>query len=471
MGGYSINGMSNNNLFLENGSKIAIIGGGPAGSFFAHFASRYAAEMDIDVSIKIFDRKSFCQRGPRGCNMCAGVISENLFNKLEEEGINIAQYCVQRKIEGYCFQTQDDGVLLHHPVPGHTPKIVTVFRGNGPIQSSHEGNVSFDDFLLNHVKKQGVEIIFEIVKEFKLPSKKGQPVKVIFGEGNSRKEFEADLVVGAFGVNTGMMEKVSKMDFGYKPPKTVRTCQCEIMLSSEYIEKTFGNNVFVFALGKKELKFASITPKADYVTVNLVGRQDLTRNNLIDFLNHQAVRKLMPKDWEIPQSFCMCISKIPVTYAKHPYTDRIVVLGDASISRTYKSGIESAFNMAKLSAYTAFKYGISEKAFMNGYFKPAKRLLARDNFYGIMMLKINDYISSQRQITNTHIKVIRSDKDKKTSNQINEILWNMLTGNAPYKEIFYKAINPRLVLKMLPIDTIAWAKQKRDDINTWLKTN
>jgi len=471
MGWYFINGMRNNNLFLENGSKIAIIGGGPAGSFFAHFASRYAAEMGIDVSIKIFDRKSFCQRGPRGCNMCAGVISENLSNKLEEEGINIAQYCVQRKIECYCFQTQDDSVLLHHPVSGHTPKIVTVFRGNGPIQSSHEGNVSFDDFLLNHVKKQGVEVIFEIVKEFKLPSKKGQPVKVVFGEGGSRKEFEADLVVGAFGVNTGMMEKVGQMDFGYKPPKTVRTCQCEIMLSPEYIENTFGNNVFVFALGKKELKFASITPKADYVTVNLVGRQDLTRNNLIDFLSHPTVKKLMPKDWEIPNNFCMCISKIPVTYAKHPYTDRIVVLGDASISRSYKSGIESAFNMAKLSAYTAFKYGVSENAFKNGYFKPAKKRLARDNLYGIMLLRINDYISSQRQIANTHVRIIKYERDKKTANQINEILWNVLTGNAPYKEIFYKAINPRLVLKMLPIDTIAWVRQKREDINAWLKMN
>jgi hypothetical protein len=69
----------------------------------------------------------------------------------------------------------------------------------------------------------------------------------------------------------------------------------------------------------------------------------------------------MPEDWDIPKSFCMCISKIPVTYAKHPCTDRVVVLGDASISRSYKSGIESAFNMAKLSAYTAFKYGVSER--------------------------------------------------------------------------------------------------------------
>lgn len=450
----------NNSMLLKNGSKIAIIGGGPGGSFFAHFASRYAKEAGIDVSIKIYDRKSFCQRGPRGCNMCAGVISEKLFYGLEEEGINIADFCVQRKIEGYCFQTQDESVVLHHPVPGHIPKIVTVFRGNGPLQSGHEGNVSFDDYLLNHVKEQGVEIITDVVKDFELPDRKGDPVKVICGAGNSKTEFEADLVVGAFGVNTGMMDKVGNMGFGYKPPRTVRTCQCEIILSSEYIEETFGNNVFVFALGKSELKFASITPKADYVTVNLVGRKDLTRNNLIDFLDHPAVKKLMPAKWRIPNSFCMCISKIPITYAKHPYTDRVVVLGDASISRSYKSGIESAFNMAKMSAYTAFKNGVSARSFMNGYFKPAKKLLARDNFYGIVMLKINDYISSNRQLANRQAKLAKSTEDTKTARQINEILWNMLTGNVPYKEIFVKAISLRLISKTLPFNPLSWIRKE-----------
>ncbi len=450
----------NNKLLLKNGSKIAIIGGGPGGSFFAHFASAYAKEAGLDVSVKIYDRKSFCQRGPRGCNMCAGVISENLFNSMEEEGISIADFCVQRKIEGYCFQTQDESVVLHHPVVGHKPKIVTVFRGNGPLQSEHEGNISFDDYLLNHVKKQGVEITFEIVKDFKLPDRDGDPVKVISGDGNSKSEFEADLVVGAFGVNTGMMEKVANMGFGYKPPKTVRTCQCEIMLSQEHIEKTFGNNIFVFALGKCELKFASITPKADYVTVNLVGRKDLTRNNLIDFLKHPAVKKLMPEKWEIPNNFCMCISKIPITYANHPFADRVVVLGDASISRSYKSGIESAFNMAKISAYTAFKNGVSATSFMNGYFKPAKRLLARDNFYGIMMLKINDYISSNRQLANRQVKLVKSADDTKTASLINEILWNMLTGNVPYKEIFIKAISLRLILRTLLINPLSWIRKE-----------
>ena len=450
----------NNKLLLKNGSKIAIIGGGPGGSFFAHFASAYAKEAGLDVSVKIYDRKSFCQRGPRGCNMCAGVISENLFNSMEEEGISIADFCVQRKIEGYCFQTQDESVVLHHPVVGHKPKIVTVFRGNGPLQSEHEGNISFDDYLLNHVKEQGVEITFEIVKDFKLPDRDGDLVKVISGDGNSKSEFEADLVVGAFGVNTGMMEKVGNMGFGYKPPKTVRTCQCEIMLSQEHIEKTFGNNIFVFALGKCELKFASITPKADYVTVNLVGRKDLTRNNLIDFLKHPAVKKLMPEKWEIPNNFCMCISKIPITYANHPFADRVVVLGDASISRSYKSGIESAFNMAKISAYTAFKNGVSATSFMNGYFKPAKRLLARDNFYGIMMLKINDYISSNRQLANRQVKLVKSADDTKTASLINEILWNMLTGNVPYKEIFIKAISLRLILRTLLINPLSWIRKE-----------
>ncbi|MHC4139437.1 MAG: NAD(P)/FAD-dependent oxidoreductase [Planctomycetota bacterium] len=449
-----------NNLFLKNGSKIAIIGGGPGGSFFAHFASRYAKEAGIDVSIKIYDRKSFCQRGPRGCNMCAGVISENLFNNLEEEGINIADFCVQRKIEGYCFHTQDESVVLHHPDSGHIPRIVTVFRGNGPLQSEHEGNVSFDDYLLNHVKEQGVDIISDMIKELRLPVREGEPVKVICGERNSEHEFEADLVVGAFGVNTGMMEKVANMGFGYRPPKTVRTCQCEIILNREYIEETFGNNVFVFALGKSDLKFASITPKADYVTVNLVGRKDLTRNNLIDFLNHPTVKKLMPAKWRIPNNFCMCISKIPITYAKHPYADRVVILGDASISRSYKSGIESAFNMAKMSAYTAFKNGVSARSFMNGYFKPAKKLLARDNFYGLVMLKINDYISSNRQLANRQVRLAKSTDDTKTASLINEILWNMLTGNVPYKEIFFKAMSLRLISKTIPFNPLSWIRKK-----------
>ncbi|MGR3309201.1 MAG: NAD(P)/FAD-dependent oxidoreductase [Candidatus Brocadiales bacterium] len=447
-------------LLLKDGSKIAIIGGGPAGSFFAHFASRFAKKKGLNISITIFDKKSFIKSGPEGCNMCAGVISEKLVDKLQEQHIVIPQSRVQRVIEGYYFQTQNGGVFLKHPDPSRPSKIITVFRGNGPCQSAFGDNISFDDFLIEDVRKRGVDIVHESAKEIILPKNSTDPVRVIFGKRESTQEMTADLVVGAFGVNTGMMEKVHKMGFGYHPPKTVRTCQAEIPLGRSTIEKLFGNNIYVFALGIKRLKFAGITPKTDYVTVNLVGKMDLTKADLIEFLNHPAVRRAMPEGWQMPESYCMCFSKIPVTHAKHPYTNRFVILGDASVSRTYKSGIESAFNMAYLAAKTAFSQGVSEQAFKNGYYKVAKKVLIRDNFYGILMLLLNDYIFSQREISDAHLSLLKSGKNLPVARRINEILWNMVTGNATYKEIFLKAINPQMLIRVMPIDIGAWVKSK-----------
>ncbi len=447
-------------LLLKDGSKIAIIGGGPAGSFFAHFALRFAKEMGLNISITIFDKKSFIKSGPEGCNMCAGVISENLIYKLQEQHIMIPQSRVQRVIDGYYFHTQDGGVLLKHPDPSRPSKIVTVFRGNGPCQSAFGENISFDDFLIEDVHKRGVEIVHESVKEVILPKNPTDLVRVIFGKRESIQEMTADLVVGAFGVNTGMMERFHRMGFGYHPPKTVRTCQAELLFDRSVIEKLFGNNISVFALGIKWLKFASITPKSGYVTVNLVGKRDVTKAGLIEFLNHPAVRNVLPEGWQMPENYCMCFSKIPVTHAKHPYTNRLVIIGDASISRTYKSGIESAFNMAYLTAKTAFSQGVSEQAFKNGYYKVAKKVLIRDNFYGILMLLLNDYIFSQREISDAHLSLLKSGKNLPVARRINEILWNMVTGDATYKEIFLKAINPQMLMRVMPIDIGAWFKNK-----------
>ncbi len=81
------------------------------------------------------------------------------------------------------------------------------------------------------------------------------------------------------------------------------------------------------------------------------------------------------------------------------------------------------------------------------------------------MLKINDYISSNRQLANSQVMLARSSDDKKTASQINEILWNMLTGNVPYKEIFAKAMNLRLISKTLPLNPISWIRKKRDNFN------
>ena len=63
---------------LTDGATIAVIGAGPAGSFFAILALKEARARGIHLSLVLFDGKNFLKEGPQVCNMCAGVISRDL---------------------------------------------------------------------------------------------------------------------------------------------------------------------------------------------------------------------------------------------------------------------------------------------------------------------------------------------------------------------------------------------------------
>jgi len=51
--------MPGDKIFLRDGSRIAIIGGGPAGCFFANFALRQARLRGIKVHVTIFEGRDF----------------------------------------------------------------------------------------------------------------------------------------------------------------------------------------------------------------------------------------------------------------------------------------------------------------------------------------------------------------------------------------------------------------------------
>jgi flavin-dependent dehydrogenase len=90
-------------LRIEDGSVVAVIGSGPAGCFFALLAMKEAEARGIRIRTVMFDGKSFLQEGPRGCNMCAGVISRNLLKEIERIGLRIPEDRVQRRIDSYVF--------------------------------------------------------------------------------------------------------------------------------------------------------------------------------------------------------------------------------------------------------------------------------------------------------------------------------------------------------------------------------
>lgn len=428
---------------VKDNDTIAIIGGGPAGSFFAHFALKLARKLEKKIKIYILCGKDFIQKGPVGCKMCAGVLSETLIMKMEQEGIILPKSRIQHEIDGYFFQSQERGIPLHHPVQGHTPRIVTVFRGNGPRYSSSSETVSFDDFLLNHSASQGAKILHAFVEEIELPANPQHLANIVYREAGVRKRMSVNLVVGAFGVNTALTKRIVGKKLKYREPRSIRTCNAELPLGKSYIKNRFQKTIYVFSLGIKPIKFAAFIPKDDYITVSLVGNEDITKAHLLEFMQHPRIRELLPEGWSLPGDLCICFPKIPVSHATHPYSDRFVIIGDASISRTYKNGIESSFETSRLAAYAAFYQGISEKDFKRGYYKPALKLLARDNFYGKLMFNIHDYITSKKHLVNAQIDYLGKHKDSWESQHINAILWNMVTGNTGYKEIFYHAIDFR----------------------------
>jgi hypothetical protein len=85
-------------MTLESGSRVGVIGGGPAGSLFAYFLLRFARLLDLDIHLDIFEPRDFAQPGPAGCNMCGGIVSESLVQALAVEGIDLPPTVVQRPV-------------------------------------------------------------------------------------------------------------------------------------------------------------------------------------------------------------------------------------------------------------------------------------------------------------------------------------------------------------------------------------
>src|ERR1035437_5554972 len=89
---------------LLNGDRVAIVGGGPAGSFFAIHLLREAKQLDRNIEVVIVDKRgpsdlNFDDFQCRGCNFCAGLISPRLNEILDECGLVVPEEVIQGRIE------------------------------------------------------------------------------------------------------------------------------------------------------------------------------------------------------------------------------------------------------------------------------------------------------------------------------------------------------------------------------------
>jgi CRP-like cAMP-binding protein/flavin-dependent dehydrogenase len=424
-------------LALENGSRVGIVGGGPAGSFCAYFLLSFARRLDLDLRVDIYEPRDFTKPGPAGCNMCGGIVSESLVQALAVEGIELPPTVVQRGIDSYVLNTDAESVRIDTPL--HEKRIAAVHRGGGPRDATELQWGGLDGYLLGLARGLGARVLPCRVTD--LAWEDGRP------QVRSQATAETyDLLVGAAGVKTGGVKIFEKLGLPSKECKTTPAYITEIALGREAITRLFGHSMHMFLLNIPRLDCAAIIPKGDYLTVCLLGR-GIDKELIGAFFRSAAVKRCFPEGWKVAEGTCHCSPRINVREACDPFLDRAVLIGDGGVTRLYKDGIGAAYRTAKAVAKTAIFNGVSVADFRRHYL-PVYRSIARDNRLGRFIFAVVNRIKGFRPLLNA---VLRMSEREQThpgeARRMSIVLWDMFTGSASYREIFFRTLDPRFLAR------------------------
>ncbi len=432
-------------LELDDNSSIAVIGGGPAGSFFTYFALDFAQRMGIDINIDIFEAKDFTCAGPSGCNHCGGIVSESLVQMLSAEGIVLPPNVIQKGIETYTLHLESGTAVIETPF--QEQRIAAVYRGFGPKGSHDDDQESFDNFLLQLCEQKGARVFIDKVTQI------DRTADGIFLKSLKHGEKQYDLVVGAAGLNPKTLALFKSVCPSYAAPETTKTHICEFYLDPEVVDEYFGNSMHVFLLDVPNIKFGALIPKGHYVTLVLLGT-NINREIVKSFLETKEVKECFPPDIDLNKIIpCFCFPTINIKAGKSAYADRVILIGDSSSSKLYKNGIGSAYITAKAAAKTAIFEGISEKDFKKSYQKVCDDLNL-DNNIGKGIFALTTIIQKSNLLKKGLYNMVVQEQGKTSEKRrMSSILWDTFTGSAPYTDILKRGLNP-LVGTNLVLNTL-----------------
>jgi flavin-dependent dehydrogenase len=423
---------------LVAGSRVAVVGGGPAGALFAYFLLDLAAQTGLRVAVDIYEPRDFARAGPAGCNMCGGIVSESLVHLLATDGIDLPPDVVQRRIDAYVLHTDVGTVRIEPPDP--EKRIASVHRGAGPRGAAGRWR-SFDGHLLALAAARGARITPHAVVGIGL--RDGMP-HVTTRQGPSEPY---DLLVGAVGVNSSALRLFEALLPGYKAPATTRTYVGEFFLSPDAIHRHLGGAMHVFLPSLPRLEFAALIPKGEYVTLVMLGKE--IDKDLVDtFLATREVRTCFPPEWTPPTQFCHCAPAINIAGATKPYGDRLVLVGDSGVTRLYKDGIGGAYRTAKAAAVTVVFEGVSEADFQRHYL-PVCRALSDDNRAGRAIFAITGLMQRMACARRGLLRMARSEQASPARTpRASGVLWDTFTGSAPYRDVFRRFAHPVFLARL-----------------------
>ncbi len=425
-------------LTLQDESRVGIIGGGPAGSLCAFFLLRFSRARGIALHVDIYEPRDFTAPGPGGCNMCGGIVSESLVQALAVEGIDLPPSVVQRGIDAYVLNTDEDAVAI--VTPTREKRIAAVHRGGGPRDLGVLRWGGLDGHLLSRAQELGARVIAHRVSDARWDGRRPQ---VRF---NSQAA-TYDLLIVATGVNIPEGRLYVQLGLPRRPARTTRAYITELKLGYDAVTQRFGSAMHMFFLSIPRLEFAAIIPKGDFVTVCLLGR-NVDPALIRAFFENPAVRRCLPPPY-LHEGFCHCRPHINIREAVPPFVDRVVLVGDAGVTRLYKDGIGAAYRTAKAAAVTAVFHGILAADFRRHYW-PVYRAIARDNWFGRVIFAGAGPIRASHLLQAAVASTVTREQEGPPNGprRMSVALWDMFTGGAPYRGIFYRLIDPRLLARL-----------------------
>jgi flavin-dependent dehydrogenase len=418
---------------LGDHARVGVIGGGPAGSLFAYFLLTFARQLDLELEVDIYEPRDFSKPGPGGCNMCGGIVSEWLVQALAVEGINLPPAIVQRGIDSYVLHNESESVKIETPL--NEQRIAAIHRGGGPRDITEVKWGGLDGYLLKLAGELGAKVV---------PARVGD---VAWDDGRPQVRLKDetrtyDLLVGATGVNSAGWDLWEKLGFQAGRPETTKAYITELPLGNKAITEYFGNSMHVFFLDMPRLDCAAIIPKGDYVTVCLLG-DDIDHDLVDTFFANPAVSRCFPEMLMAGEGACHCSPKINIREASRPFVDRVVLVGDCGATRLYKDGIGAAYRTAKAAARTAVFSGV-EAADFEKHYLPTYTSITSDNRYGKLTFRLVHRIKALTPMRYGALKMAAREQTRPgTARRMSIVLWDMFTGSAPYREIFFRTLDPR----------------------------
>lgn len=453
---------------LPEGATVAVVGGGPAGAFFALHLLQLAQLQGRTVRVVVFERRysnCFKAAGPapgnwRGCNYCAGGLSPRLLEALRQLRLELPAPMIQGRIRSITIQGYWKNIEIDVP---EGKEMLTVYRGSQPATRPHR-ELSFDSFLLDQAIRAGARLIGAEVNRFRY-NEQGKPL-VCYRVGETPAILEADFVVVAAGVNESprrperrhpLLQELQSIMPDYAAPRLRSALILELELDPRRCAALDGQLHFV-EYGSKtfRLEMCSLVPKRGYITAVLVGKsidrlsaRDQYPAICREFLALPHIRKLIVSG-AVLRAGCLCNPNLVVGTAQNPVGNRFAVVGDMATSRLYKDGILSAHDTAQALAKALMTHGLDPESVRRGYL-PVLRKFRRDNRFAAVVLFLHRIVFSSSGLSRVLYQAVITERKNNIQprRRLERLLWQLASGDAPYEEVFYEMLHPGTVWKVL----------------------